>query len=858
MNDQNMEQIQLSFALDDCKKGSAYKIEFQLDKEIFETEKTKCDSNSTHIDFSKTFICNFDFRKIQLFILKLIRWKDKTHFVVQILGEAYKLSLSDLITSQNSTFTCLANDKLKNSEKITIRVENPNYFQQKENKRFTFFDYMKAGIKLKSIIGIDFTQGSEHGIDEKNNQYLQTIAEFREIMYCYMRDFDVYGYGAKFSDNNQKGDFFNLNLKDKSPLHGYTNVEKAYKECFKKINYCDKDSLSPLIRHLNNKIMENYEAEDYYIFLLLISNPPKKEDIQKCIDAFIENTFLPLSVIVIGIGDKDFKSIKSLFSNKHRFSSKDIEKSRNNIYFFPLKNFNFKYDLVLQECLKEIPKQLVEYYNINSTTPDDIRSKNVSNIRNSIKLLDSKRSCLNIDDGSAPPSFLEFSIKEEDPKKKESQNYNLIQSNNNENNAYQYDKFEKPTDDGFNKFETDKGNSEDNIYYNDINGNRMAQPNENEKNKNNYIPNPYSSNPYKINKINEFKDDEKYKENKINNEGPITPMGFKVEMEKIEDDKKNNYNSSINKINDNYDNDKYYNKIPKKEDDKYYNKINSNDDDDVKYYNKTPGQGDKNNNNQINDNNEDEKDKYFNIISEKEDKKYKNNKINENNEEKYYNIRTPEPGDKKFQFNQFQKQISNKNINPLQKQAVINNNNPYQKQFSNDNVNSFQKPSFNNKINNIINDNDERVYYNQTPGEKEDKKIVNSSNPYNKNNNLLKSNSKNEEDEKYVNTPGCKEAQNTTGKNNPFKSNNNINDNNNQNQDLEIRRTQTERINQNRNSLMGNQFKQSLELIKKRSSINASKESTKSSHNSYGLNMDDKNRLSDSNLPYRYDYGRDN
>ena len=57
---------------------------------------------------------------------------------------------------------------------------------------------------------------------------------------------------------------------------------------------------------------------------------------------------------------------------------------------------------------------------------------------------------------------------------------------------------------------------------------------------------------------------------------------------------------------------------------------------------------------------------------------------------------------------------------------------------------------------------------------------------------------------------------------------------------------------------MGNQFKQSLELIKKRSSINASKESTKSSHNSYGLNMDDKNRLSDSNLPYRYDYGRDN
>lgn len=95
-------------------------------------------------------------------------------------------------------------------------------------------------------------------------------------------------------------------------------------------------------------------------------------------------------------------------------------------------------------------------------------------------------------------------------------------------------------------------------------------------------------------------------------------------------------------------------------------------------------------------------------------------------------------------------------------------------------------------------------------------------------------------------------------KNNPFQSDKNINQNYIQNQDLEIRRTQTEKINQNRNSFMGNQFKQSLELIKKRSSINDSKESTKSSHNSYGINEVNKSKLSDSNLPYRNDYGRDN
>lgn len=870
MND----QVQLSFSLDGCKKDSTYKIEFELDKDKFETEKQKNVSNNSHIEFSNKFICNYDFRKIQFFILKLTRWKDRTHFIVQILGETYKLSLSNLVTADNSTFTCLANNKNKNSEKITIKVENPNYSEQKQQNKFTFFDYMKAGIKLKSIIGIDFTQGSEHGIDEKNIQYLQAISEFREIMFCYMRDFYVYGYGAQFSDINQKHEFFNMNLKDKSPLHGYTNIERAYKECLKKINYCYNASLSPLVRNIKHIILDNYKEEDYYIFLLLISNPPKREDIQNCIDVFIENTYLPLSVVVIGIGDKDFKDIKNICSRKHKYSSKDQEKLRNNIYFFPLKDFNFKYDLVLNECLKEIPKQLVEYYSINKTSPDDIKAKNVSNLKNSIKLLDSKRSCFNIDEGSAPPSYLEFSIK--DSQSNESKNYNLNQSNNNENNAY--DKFgnlinnnNNIKDSKNNKFPTDQGNSEDNKYYN-IDRNRIAQNNEDQEQKNNYIPNPYSSNSNNINKINEFKEDEKYKEEKLINE---TPMGFKVEKEKIEDDKIDNYNSSINKINFNYDKDQYYSKISRQEDNKYYNKkynndddddvkyynetpkqedsknnnkINNDDDDDVKYYNETPKQGDNiNNSNQIINNDEDEKDKYYNKIPEKDKLKinFKNNINISNNEEKYYN-ETPKPGAQKSQFDQFQFKFSNsnKNVNPFKKKELNNINNQFQNGFSN------------NKINNIISD-DEKVYYNQTPGGKEDKKYPNRSNPFSNNINLNKQNNEDEKEEKLVNaTPGGKETLNMIQKNNPYKMNNIINDSNVQNQEYEIRKSQTEKIVFNKSSL-GNQFKQSLELIKKRSSINASKESTKSSHNSYGLNEDDKIKLADSNLPNINDYGRD-
>ena len=388
MNDNLFESIQLSFSLDNCLKGPSYKVEFFLkdyDKFETETEKINNQSDSSHIDFTKTFKCNYHFSKIQFFSVNVIRRKGlqkMTNF--KAIDENYNVTLSTLVTCKDSIFTCPIRENAPNSEKLIIKVENPNYLNMKSKNIYTYFDYIKNGIKLKCYIGIDFTQGSDHVLNIEENQYLQAIAGFRETIFSFARDFKVYGYGAKIKETNEKPGFFSLNFDDKS-LYGFTEIEESYKKCLKKVSFCERDYLSPLIENIKNLIIKNNELNIYNIFFLLISNPPVKEDYQKCIDLFISYTYLPLSVIVVGIGDKSFKEIKNLVSKNHKCSSEGIERARNNAYFVSMKDCNFNNEILKNKCLKEIPRQVAEFYTMNKTSPDDVREKKLENINKSIK-----------------------------------------------------------------------------------------------------------------------------------------------------------------------------------------------------------------------------------------------------------------------------------------------------------------------------------------------------------------------------------------------------------------------------------------------------------------------------------------
>ena len=628
MSSLNFEQIQLSFSLSGCKKGFSYEIEFTLEKgEPFHSELIKSTSEKSLIEFSKKILCDYHFSKIQNFKVNVKRWKNRQHFINIKVKENLNLTLSTLVSSKNAIFQCPINERVSESEIIIIKAENPNYSKEIETNTFTLFDFIKSGINLESYIGIDFTDGTEHISNMETNQYMQAVAGIRETLFDYVRDFQVYGYGATINNSNEFNnlEYFNLSLNENPILTGYTNIEKAYSEILKKVSFCKSSSLSPLILKIQKIILDRYKLDTYNIIFLLINNSPKKEDFQKCFDAFVDITYLPVSFVIIGIGNTELEDFKKAIMSKNRLSSKDLEKLRNNISFISMKDCNFNNDILKNKCLKDIPIQIVEYYKINKATPDNIREKKLDNIKQSFKALDNKNSLYEESefDVAPPPSFLEINQQENNKNKINNEFNNDINNNNNINNINIINnnsisdnniKKEKQQSAPINDFKSEVKNSN-----NYING----TPGEDAKN-NNYIkgPNPYS--------VDSQKKEKKYAETPSGNEKPKNkeyinnPYASKqknnINDKKIYNDFYNNI-GDMNLINEKKENDKIYKNTPKgqenlqmidkpkprienpfcnkkknnddedvKEDPKFSNKINNiNNNEEKKYINKTPG-----------------------------------------------------------------------------------------------------------------------------------------------------------------------------------------------------------------------------------------------------------------------------
>ena len=414
INIENWDEILLKFALKDCKINYSYKITFEENENKFETEKMKNMSENSTLEFSKTLLCKYFFYKVQY--IKIVVEKSKTNNRANCFnykfGGNYNLTLSSIIKQKNATYEVRVKDD--DSELLIITAE----IQKKENtsniNNYSLFDYISAGISFDSYIGIDFSDKILNTFDIENNQFMRAIRGFRETLFDFVRIFEVYGYAAKLKNENNKP-YFNLSQNEDPKLKGYTNIKDAYQKCLNQIEY-NENTLSPLLKLIKTKIYEKYNFAKYNIFFLLISNCPKNEDIQNCIDDFIENSFLPLSIVIIGIGSKDneFKNIQNLY-NKDIDSKKGIKKQRDYIYFISMKECNMDDNILKNKCLKEIRRQMVEYYKLVNTKPEQIKKENFENIRNSIKNLNIDNSLRrnvpdndddDYDNESAPPLIL--------------------------------------------------------------------------------------------------------------------------------------------------------------------------------------------------------------------------------------------------------------------------------------------------------------------------------------------------------------------------------------------------------------------------------------------------------------------
>jgi len=308
-----------------------------------------------------------------------------------LLQSFYTFNLYDshhkLLHTFNKKIDDIKTEPNKLQSKILVSKNNYLYlYDNSEIKEgFTFLDYIKAGVRIGLSIGIDFTGSNGHPLDEgtlhsikdnKPSDYERAIKECGNILayYDYDQLFPVYGFGAIINSSDIKlaSMCFNLNFENEPDIYTIDNIIKTYHDCLKKdkLTFAGPTEFAPII----NKVISKIEKKQLEYQILMILTDGVIDDLQETIDALVKGSFYPLSVIIIGIGDADFKNMEILDGdNVPLISSIGEKRMRDLVQFVPFNKFKNDEKKLSNEVLEEIPRQITEYYSMNNLSPSKVK-----------------------------------------------------------------------------------------------------------------------------------------------------------------------------------------------------------------------------------------------------------------------------------------------------------------------------------------------------------------------------------------------------------------------------------------------------------------------------------------------------
>ncbi|RZF42501.1 hypothetical protein LSTR_LSTR004420 [Laodelphax striatellus] len=252
---------------------------------------------------------------------------------------------------------------------------------------YTFLDYIKGGTKLNCSIAIDFTASNGDPSDPvslhytagvRQNCYEQAILEVVSIIQDYDSDkaFPVLGFGARLPPNGSVSHEFFVNMSPSNPYcYGVSGVLEAYRTSLRQIQLYGPTNFAPVIRHVT-QFAQTYQDGSRY-FILLILTDGVITDMNETTNAIVAASTLPLSIVIVGVGDADFSAMEQLDADKVALCSQQgVKAARDIVQFVPFNKFiacgspHTARKLLAKEVLAEIPTQLVGFMKSNNIPPN--------------------------------------------------------------------------------------------------------------------------------------------------------------------------------------------------------------------------------------------------------------------------------------------------------------------------------------------------------------------------------------------------------------------------------------------------------------------------------------------------------
>jgi len=277
--------------------------------------------------------------------------------------------------SEDNNYDCI-NQKKK--EKKGSKYKNSGIVKLTEIKfdRIpSFLDYIQEGLQLNFTLAVDFTGSNGNPSNPKSlhykdpsgspNQYVSAIQAVGEIVQDYDSDkmFPGLGFGARIPPRGDISHEFFLNLDPQSPFcAGIPGLISAYYTSLNMVQLSGPTNFSPVINHVA-KFAEVYRSDPTNYFVLLIITDGIITDFEETLAAISRISSLPISIIIVGVGDEDFSAMEALDGDDIKVGDNDI------VQFVEMRKFKspngWDKESLARAVLAEVPAQVCNWMKTN-------------------------------------------------------------------------------------------------------------------------------------------------------------------------------------------------------------------------------------------------------------------------------------------------------------------------------------------------------------------------------------------------------------------------------------------------------------------------------------------------------------
>ncbi|EAW66722.1 copine VII, isoform CRA_b [Homo sapiens] len=286
--------------------------------------------------------------------------------------EAFKVSLSSLCSCEETRpLKCLVWD-YDSRGKHDFIGEFSTTFEEMQKA----FEEGQVAIDFTASNGDPRNSCSLHYINPyQPNEYLKALVSVGEICQDYDSDkrFSALGFGARIPPKYEVSHDFAINFNpEDDECEGIQGVVEAYQNCLPRVQLYGPTNVAPIISKVARVAAAEEstgKASQYYILLILTDGVVT--DMADTREAIVRASRLPMSIIIVGVGNADFTDMQVLDGDDGVLRSPRGEPAlRDIVQFVPFRELKNASPAALAKCvLAEVPKQVVEYYSHRGLPP---------------------------------------------------------------------------------------------------------------------------------------------------------------------------------------------------------------------------------------------------------------------------------------------------------------------------------------------------------------------------------------------------------------------------------------------------------------------------------------------------------